>query len=473
MKKRVTAFLIFTDDKNISPAAELLAGNKNVESIAFVSGNSDSIFRSSDAVRQLAAQADTDFALVQLAAGELIIEPELLDRMIETADKFSAGIVYSGYYHESVGKKIQHPTIDYQLGSIRDDFNFGPLVLINSNALRRASENLTGYNYAGFYALRLAISRHHPIIRIPELLYTCSEKKSRSKGEKQFDYVDPKNRDVQKEMEKGATEHLEKIHAFLSPAFEEIDFETNKFTFEASVIIPVKDRAKTIADAVSSALKQKTTFAYNVIVIDNHSTDGTTEILRETAAKEERLIHIIPEKRGLGIGGCWNIGILNENCGRFAIQLDSDDLYSDGNTLQKIVDKFHLEKCGMVIGSYRLTDFDLKEIPPGIVDHSEWTDDNGRNNALRINGLGAPRAFYTPLIREIKFPDVSYGEDYATVLAVSRRYRIGRIYDPVYICRRWEGNTDSSLTVEQTNKNNFYKDGIRTKEIEERQKINM
>lgn len=473
MNKRVTAFLIFTGDNEIPAVAGLLAGNKNVESIVFVSGGGENNFSSTAAVRELALQADTDFALIQLVAGELNIEPGMVDKMIETADEISAGIIYSGYFHESAGKAIQHPTIDYQTGSIRDDFNFGPFVLVNSKALKRAAENLPEYNYAGFYALRLAISRHHPVRRIPEFLYTYSVKIEKANVEKQFRYVDPKNREAQVEMEKAVTEHLKKIDAFLNPVHEEINFDSFRNGIEASVIIPVKNRAKTIADAVNSALRQKTSFDFNVLVIDNHSADGTTGILDEIASGDARLVHIIPESEDLGIGGCWNEAIFHEKCGKFAVQLDSDDLYKDENTLQKIVDKFYAEKCGMVIGSYLLTDFNLNELPPGIVDHREWTDENGHNNALRINGLGAPRAFYTPLIRKIKFPDVSYGEDYAAALAVSRKYKIGRIYNPVYICRRWEGNTDSSLTVEQANKNNFYKDGIRTKEIEERQKRNM
>jgi glycosyltransferase involved in cell wall biosynthesis len=239
---------------------------------------------------------------------------------------------------------------------------------------------------------------------------------------------------------------------------------------EASVIIPVRNRVRTIEDAVRSALDQETNFKYNVIVVDNHSTDGTTDILNHFH-HNERLVHIIPERDDLGIGGCWDLAINHPKCGRFAVQLDSDDLYSGPDTLQKIVDKFYEEQCGMVIGSYRMTDFQLNTLPPGVIDHKEWTDENGHNNALRVNGLGAPRAFYTPLLRSIGMPNVSYGEDYAVGLAISRNYHIGRIYEPVYLCRRWEGNSDSSLSIEKLNANNTYKDSIRTREFIIRQSI--
>ena len=157
---------------------------------------------------------------------------------------------------------------------------------------------------------------------------------------------------------------------------------------------------------------------------------------------------------------------MDEHCGRFAIQLDSDDLYINHHVLQRIVDTFHEHQCAMVIGSYKMVNFKLEEIPPGIIDHKEWTPDNGRNNALRVNGLGAPRAFYTPLLRQIRIPNVSYGEDYATALAISREYRI---YEPLYLCRRWEGNSDADLNIQRVNANNYYKDKIRMIEILARQ----
>jgi glycosyltransferase involved in cell wall biosynthesis len=291
-------------------------------------------------------------------------------------------------------------------------------------------------------------------------------------GEKHFEYVETKNRGVQIEHEKVVTEHLKKIKAFLRPVSKKNDFNRTRFDIEASIIIPVRNREKTIADAVNSALKQKTKFNFNVIVVDNHSTDRTPEIIEEYSRKDKRVIHLIPERGDLGIGGCWNEAVFHKKCGKFSIQLDSDDLYRDENTLQKIIDKFYEEKCGIVIGTYQLTDFNLNEVPPGVIDHKEWSHKNGHNNALRINGLGAPRAYYTPIIREVKFPNVSYGEDYSVVLAISGKYKTGRIYEPIYICRRWKGNTDSSLTIEQENRNNFYKDKIRTIEILARQKFN-
>ena len=320
--------------------------------------------------------------------------------------------------------------------------------------------------------MHLALSRSSQLIRIPEFLYTAHQKTDSNNANKIFDYVDPKNRQVQIEMEKVVTHHLKKINAFIDSADKKSTVFENKFKVEASIITPVKNRVNTIADAIKSALNQKTNFYFNVIVVDNHSDDGTSEKIKNISTDDKRVIHLIPQRKDLGIGGCWNEAILHPECGKFSVQLDSDDLYSDEYTLQKIVDKFYEEKCAMVIGSYKLTDFNLNEIPPGLIDHREWTDENGHNNALRINGLGAPRSFYTPIIREIKFPNVSYGEDYAVGLAVSRQYKIGRIYEPVYLCRRWEGNTDASLTIAKQNANNFYKDSLRTEEIKIRQEIN-
>jgi len=318
----------------------------------------------------------------------------------------------------------------------------------------------------------LAVSRKFSIERIPDPIYIVESSESDNSDEKLFKYVDPGNRELQLEMEAAVTHHLKKIGAYLDTDFKEVDLKENSFTVETSIIIPVKNRAKTIKNAIGSALAQKANFNYNVIVVDNHSTDGTTEILKSLSINDDKIIHHIPQGKGLGIGGCWNEAIDHSRCGRFSVQLDSDDIYSDENTLQKIINKFYEEKCAMVIGSYKLTDFNLNEIPPGTIDHNEWTPENGPNNALRINGLGAPRAFYTPVVRKIKFPNVSYGEDYMVALAVCREYKVGRIYEPVYICRRWEGNTDASLTLEQENKNNLYKDLIRSEEIKIRQNLN-
>jgi hypothetical protein len=326
--------------------------------------------------------------------------------------------------------------------------------------------------YSGLYDLRLSISSRSSVVRIPEPLYSVQSSDETSKSNKIFDYVNPKNREVQIEMEKVFTHHLREIGAYVDPKKKKsVSFE-DKFNCEASVIIPVKNRVNTIGDSINSALKQKTKFSFNIIIVDNHSDDGTTELIRNKSSLDKRVVHIIPERFDLGIGGCWNEAISHPECGKFSVQLDSDDLYSDENTLQKIVDRFYEKQCAMVIGSYKLTDFNLNEIPPGTIDHREWTDENGHNNALRINGLGAPRAYYTPIVKTVKFPNVSYGEDYAVGLAISSEFKIGRIYEPIYLCRRWGGNTDASLSIEKQNANNFYKDTLRTKEILLRQEIN-
>ncbi len=425
---------------------------------------------STGVIKEISSRLNSEFLLFFIKAEEIGLSENSLERFIQVADQTRAGLVYSDYWETKNGKKEQHPLIDYQLGSKRDDFDFGYLMIINSSTLKDAAGKMKNdYTFAGFYDLRLKISEHTQILRIPEFLYTINETDLRLSGEKQFDYIDPKNRDVQIEMEKAVTEHLKEIGAYVKPEFKEIDFENIIFENEASVIIPVKNRVKTISDAVNSALNQRTDFSFNVIVVDNHSTDGTTEVLYSISKNNSKLIHLIPGKEDLLIGGCWNEAVNNKLCGRFSVQLDSDDIYKDENTLQKIVEVFKKEKCAMVIGSYILTDFNLNEIPPGIVDHKEWTFENGTNNALRINGLGAPRAFYTPLLREIKIPNVSYGEDYFLGMTISRDYKIGRIYDPVYICRRWEGNTDAALDITKLNLNNIYKDRLRTFEILARQ----
>jgi len=426
----------------------------------------------SSILRQFNEKVETPYILFINELTGLELGQFCLDRMVDIAESSGAGLIYSDYYDLKGGSRSIHLLIDYQSGSIRDDFDFGPLYLINKEAFNYSlAEDNSEYKFAGLYSLRLNLSRKYPLIRIPEYLYAAEKIDFRKSGEKNFDYVDPKNKEVQLEMEKAATHHLKKINAYLYPEFEKVkDFDL-EFPVKASIIIPVKNRTKTIADAVNSALKQKTNFSFNVIAVDNHSTDGTSEILK-SISKSKQLIHLVPDRRDLGIGGCWNEAVHNDACGKFSVQLDSDDLYSDENSLQKIINIFDEENCAMVIGSYKLTDFNLNEIPPGIIDHKEWTEENGRNNALRINGLGAPRAFFTPVLRKLKIPNVSYGEDYAAGLAVSRRYKIARIYEPVYLCRRWEGNSDASLSIEKQNSNNFYKDRIRTLEILARQKMN-
>jgi len=430
-------------------------------------------FNSTKTIRQIAENSSADYVLIFTQDDYLEMGQHALTRFFNVADSTGAGMVYSNYYEIKNGEKTFHPVIDYQLGSLRDDFNFGHLLFYNNNALKNAvAEMKKEYTYAGLYDLRLKVSQTHQILRMPEFLYTSIELDSRDTGEKQFDYVDPKNRKVQIEMEQAVTEHLKAIDAYLPPKFETINFENDNFNLEASVIIPVFNRANTIKDAVVSVMNQKTDFDFNLIVVDNHSTDGTTELLTRLSEKYSNLIHIIPERTDLGIGGCWNVAVDDERCGRFSLQLDSDDIYANENTVQTIVEKFREEKCAMVIGSYRITNFDLEDIPPGLIDHKEWTPDNGRNNALRINGLGAPRAFYTPLLRKIRIPNVSYGEDYAVGLEISRNYQIGRIYTPIYLCRRWNGNSDASLNIEKTNAYNTYKDRVRTIEVLARQRMN-
>lgn len=430
----------------------------------------ESLF-SSETVSQLKEKSNADFTLFITQDNLIEFGQFGIERFLHVAEDTGAGLVYSDYYEVKEGSRTAHPVIDYQVGSIRDDFNFGYVYFFNTAALKQAFKK-TKFLYAGIYDLRLKISQKNSIVRVPEFLYATIETDVRKTGEKQFDYVNPRNRSVQIEMEIAATDHLKKVKAYLKPEFKQIDLTAGNFEFEASVIIPVKNRAKTIGEAVESVLKQKADFPFNLIVIDNHSNDGTTEVLKEAAARDSRLIHVIPDREDLGIGGCWNMGVHHEKCGRFAIQLDSDDMYKDETTVQKVVDKFREEKCAMVIGSYQMTNFKLEEIPPGIIDHKEWTPENGRNNALRINGLGAPRAFYTPLLREIKVPNVSYGEDYALGLAISREYQIGRIYEPIYLCRRWEGNSDAALDINKANTYNVYKDRVRTIELLARQRKN-
>jgi GT2 family glycosyltransferase len=427
---------------------------------------------SSKLFKEIYEKCESKYILLLNRNSRIDVSEDSLIKYLNAAEVKNAGIVYSDFYEKSGREIIPHPLIDYQYGSIRDDFEFGPLMLIRKEALDNFYEQNDDYWFAGLYSLRLALSRNHSLIRIPQPLYTTDKSDNRKSGERQFDYVDPQNHEVQIEMEDTATHHLKNIEAYIFATEKTVDFNSEEFEYEVSIIIPVKNRVKTIEDALHSALNQKTGFKYNVIVIDNHSKDGTTETLSSFAGKDKRIIHVIPEREDLEIGGCWNVAVEHALCGKFAVQLDSDDLYLNDDTLNKIINKFCEEKCAMVIGSYKLTDFNMNEIPPGIIDHKEWTNDNGHNNALRINGLGAPRAFYVPIIRKIKFPNVSYGEDYAVALAISREYKIGRIYESLYLCRRWEGNTDADLSIGKQNAHNYYKDSIRTKEIYARQKLN-
>ena len=427
---------------------------------------------SSNTIASIAENTDADYVMICTRHTTIGWGNNTLERFLRVADDTDAVMVYADHYKMVEGKMEKHPVIDYQSGSLRDDFDFGSLWCIKAQALADyiAQSDREEYQFAALYDLRLYLSRVGEIFHLNEFLYSEAELDTRKSGEKQFDYVNPRNREVQIEMEKACTQHLGKVGALIDTTFyRQPDFGEQEFEYEASVIIPVFNREKTVADAVKSALGQKANFKFNVIVVNNHSTDRTGEILDEL--KADNLIQIVPERTDLGIGGCWNEAINSSFCGKFAVQLDSDDLYSSPKTLQKIVDAFYKQKAAMIIGSYRMCDFDLNTLPPGLIDHKEWTDENGCNNALRINGLGAPRAFFTPLVRQIQFPNTSYGEDYALGLAFSRRYRIGRIYDELYLCRRWGGNSDAALSVEKVNANNLYKDRLRTMELKARQHL--
>ena len=407
--------------------------------------NSESLF-SGEAIHEIASKSSSDFTLIYTKTSALKLGPFALNRFTQVANDTQASFTYSDSKIVKNDNIENHPVIDYQEGSLRDDFDFGSLVCINTKALKLAVSSVDKSNkYAGFYSLRLALSEQACLARIPEYLYTEEELDTRKSGEKIFDYVDPRNRSVQIEMEEVCTEFLKRAGGYLEPKFLDVDFKSQNFELEASVIIPV---------------------------VDNHSNDGTTELIQKYADHDKRIIHLIPERNDLGIGGCWNEAVHNKACGRFAIQLDSDDLYVDNTTIQQIIESFHKEKCAMVIGSYQMVNFKLEEIPPGLIDHKEWTPENGRNNALRINGLGAPRAFYTPVIRETPLPNVNYGEDYALGLAISRKYQIGRIYKSLYLCRRWDENSDASLSIEKMNAHNSYKDRIRTIELKARKNLN-
>ncbi len=488
MEKKITSFLPFSDKESLDFTIKSLKDSGVMADIVILTGfDSEPEFQypgvkylksegfaSTVSVKKMAETAATEYVLVYSKTFPLDMGKFAISRMIQVCENMNAGIVYSDYFENRNNQLLPHPLIDYQEGSLRDDFNFGSVVLYKTSAFKNACKTMDDeYRYAGLYDLRLKISKEHQIVHLPEMLYTEIEHDTRKSGEKQFDYVDPRNREVQIEMEKACTIHLKEINAWLKPEFREISFDKENFEFEASVVIPVKNRVKTISDAIKSVLNQKTNFKFNLIVIDNHSTDGTTEMIGTFSKTDQRVVHIVPDRLDLGIGGCWNEGIFHEKCGKFAIQLDSDDLYISDNVISRVVQAFYDQKCAMVVGSYKMVNFNLEELPPGLIDHKEWTPENGRNNALRINGLGAPRAFYTPVIRSIRVPNVSYGEDYAVGLAISRHYQIGRIYEPLYLCRRWEGNTDAALDIPRANAHNLYKDRLRTIELMARRQKNM
>ena len=485
MKKVINCFIPFRSKEQVEKTVEALNESLLVNKIYLLNdGASNEVvagaeiiniksLQSTDTIKKIAEYADAKYALIYTKTASLRFGMFALERMLRIAEDSGAGMVYADHYQVIDGEKKNSPVVAYQKGSLRDDFNFGSVLIYNAQELKDAVKRMVvDYQFAGLYDLRLKVSQKAELVHINEYLYTEVEEDNRKSGQKIFDYVDPKNRQVQIEMEQACTAHLKEIGGYLAPDFKDVEFGASNFEYEASVIIPVRNRIRTIKDAIASVLEQKASFKFNVIVVDNYSTDGTTEAIAEFAAKDERVIHIIPENKELGIGGCWNAGVHSEKCGRFAVQLDSDDIYADENTLQKIVDAFYEQNCAMVVGTYKLTDFDLNEIPPGIIDHKEWTPDNGRNNALRINGLGAPRAFYTPILREIKVPNTSYGEDYALGLYFSREYQIGRIYDVLYLCRRWDDNSDAALDINKMNAHNTYKDRIRTWELQARIALN-
>lgn len=482
--KSITVFILAEEKDSALDTVKNLITSDTVKEVSIICkdfsfGPSDSYkilktdsFGTGKLYKEIIENCSTKYFMLIFLQAAVEIKNASLKKFLEYAENRNAGIVYSDYHEKLNNNIIQHRLIDYQMGSIRDDFDFGYVLLFRKDAAGSFYNQSKDLKFSGLYYLRLMVSIDFSIVRIPECIYTADQTPSNKAGEKQFNYVDPQNRVVQIEMEETFTDYLKRTSAYLPSPDVLVDFSIKEFDYEASVIIPVKDRDQIIEDAVLSATSQEANFKYNVIVIDNHSSDKTTEILDNIAGREKKLIHFIPNRKGLEIGGCWNEGINHPLCGKFAVQLDSDDLYSNNKTLQKMIDKFYETKCAMVIGSYKLTDFELNEIPPGIISHMEWTDENGHNNALRINGLGAPRAIYTPIIKEIKFPNVSYGEDYAVVLEISRKYKIGRIYEPVYLCRRWKGNTDADLSIKVMNRNNWYKDSLRTKEIIERRKYN-
>lgn len=483
--KTTNAFILYTQPEQAVKTVNQLKQSELVKKIYLLASEKDmqpiegceiieiDTIQSTATIQKIAEKASADYTLIYQKSTVLQLGYFALERMIKIAEDSGAGMVYADYYAITNGEKKNHPVIDYQEGSLRDDFNFGSLMLYNSAALKEAAKkmNQETYDFAGLYDLRLKVSQTHKLVHINEYLYSEIDEDTRKSGEKIFDYVDPKNRKVQIEMERACTQHLKDVGGYLEPVFQTIAFDKDDFEYEASVIIPVRNRIKTIKDAIESVLIQKTNFKFNLIIVDNHSTDGTTEAIKELL-KDERLIHVIPDRDDLGIGGCWNMGIHHEKCGKFAVQLDSDDVYSGEKTLQTIVDAFYEQNCAMVVGTYEMTDFDMNPIPPGIIDHKEWTPENGRNNALRINGLGAPRAFYTPVLRDVKVPNTSYGEDYALGLNISRNYQIGRIYDVVYLVRRWEDNTDAALDIVKMNGHNTYKDRIRTWELQARKQMN-
>lgn len=472
MTKLIDCFLPQGNAEETRRNVEELKSYDTVATVNVVEGN----IKASATLKDIANKATAPYTLLYLKGQFIKLGYLALDRMLALADITKAGMIYADHYNIAAdGTRSEAPVIDYQSGSLRDDFNFGSVLLFRTESLKEAASMMKAdYQAAGFYDLRLKLTEKYSLEHINEYLYSEVELDTRKTGEKLFDYVDPKNRASQIEMEQAATEYLKEVGGYLKPGFKDVDITEGEFPVEMTVMIPVRNRIRTIRDAIDSALQQKTTFKYNVFVVENgpecHSTDGTTEAVDEYT--DPRLIHVVTERRDLCVGGSWNLAAHDPRCGRFIVQLDSDDVYLDENTLQKFYDAFQEQKVAMLIGSYVLTDINKNILPPGKIDHAEWTPENGRNNALRINGLGAPRAFFTPVLRSIPMPNVNYGEDYALGLAISRHYLIGRIYDPLYCCRRWDDNSDGDLSIEKENKNNTYKDRIRTWELQARIALN-
>ena len=483
--KRINCFIPFQNAEQVRDTVVNLRAQSEVNRIYLVKADASPVpefsecgviaapsLKSTEAVRGIAGASDAPFSLIYTKSTQLSFVRFALERMLSIAEDSSAAMVYADHFNELDGVRSNAPVIDYQEGSLRDDFDFGGLLLYRASALKDAVARMSvDYQFAALYDLRLKTAEKGSLEHINEYLYYEVETDTRKSGEKIFDYVDPKNRAVQIEMEKACTEHLKAVGGFLEPKFKHIEFSDDSFEYEASVVIPCRNRVRTIADAITSALSQKTDFKYNVIVVDDNSDDGTVDVIKKFL-DDPRLIYIAQDRSYHAIGGNWNAALHHPKCGKFAIQLDSDDVYFDETTVQKFVDAFYAQNCAMVVGTYRMTDFNMQTLPPGIIDHREWTPDNGRNNALRINGLGAPRGFYVPLLRTINFPTTKYGEDYAVGLRVCREYQIGRIYDVVYDCRRWEGNSDANCDVEKMNANNLYKDRIRTWELKARIRMN-
>ena len=479
IEKKITCFLPYSTEgdtlstvqglRSCSELGDIYVIHKNTQDVVLPAGCKSLIagaFQQTQTLKALASEIRTPYTLLYIQSLPLQVGAYAIERMLQVADDTETGLLYSDCFKIKEGMQQMHPVIDYQEGSLRDDFDFGSLLLYRSDALIEAVKAMdVNYQAAALYDLRLKVSKKYSLFHLSEPLYTELETDLRASGAKQFDYVDPRNRASQIEMEQVCTRYLKETNGWLKPEFASVVFSEETFPVEATVVIPVRNRERTVEDAVRSVLKQETKFPFNLIVVDNHSTDRTSEILSNIAAANPQLIHVIPDRTDMGIGGCWNTAIMHPQCGKFAIQLDSDDLYIDNNVIQTVVEAFYEQNCAMIVGTYQMVNAKLEEIPPGIIDHREWTPDNRRNNALRINGLGAPRAFYTPVLREIKLPNTSYGEDYAVGLAISRTYRIGRIYEPLYLCRRWEGNTDAALDIFKQNAHNLYKDRIRTIEL--------